>query len=146
MSKQQFLYNSDRSTNTADQRSFRVDKSPVIVSNAGLEECVPIFVSVGGCVGCGHRDQIWTPYMICDEPVQVCPGATNLVLSVPGHYIFGNPDDGDLTLPGDVNVVLRPINSSFPSLVVAETKCCGSSEPLDECEPAEPRGLLTSWP
>lgn len=147
MSKQHFLYNSDRSTNTADQRTFRVEGTPQIVSSAGLEDCVPIFVSVGGCQGCGHRDQIWTPYMVCGEPVQVCPDSTNLVLSVPGFYSFGDPEEGDMSLPGDVNVVVRPVSSQYPSLVVSETRCCGNgSDPLELCPPAVPRGLVTSWP
>lgn len=140
----QFLYNSDRSTNTANQRSFTVGSKPLLISNAGLDDCVPIYVSIGGCRGCGFSDQIWTPYMICGEPVEVCPDSTNLVISVPGRYVFGDPEVENLVLPGDVNVTRKELTDNL-GLIVSEARCCGdNSETL--CEPAEARGLVTSWP
>lgn len=141
----QFLYNTDRKTNTANQRTFLVGKEPIVISAAGLEECVPIFVSVGACPSCGPRDHIWTPLMNCGEPVEVCPGSTYLTLSVPGQYMFGAPDPVELVLTGDVNVMANDLATNHIGLAVSETRCSGPEADI-ECPPSVPRGLVNSWP
>lgn len=136
-----FLYNSDRGTNTAKQRTFIVTK-PIVIRNAGLVDCVPVYVAVGTCISCAN-DILWAPLSICGTPVTVCPDNTELILALPGTYCLGDPNADGLMLPGDVNVVYDVIEDKInPAMLhLARDSACTGGRPCAELD----HGPQTSW-
>lgn len=131
-----FLYNTDRADNGAARRSFTVNADgPVVITNAGLTACVPVFVAVGGCAGCGFRDRIWRPLERCGNPVEVCPSTSHLYIYEEGQYSLGDPNNA-LVLPGDVNIVYRVDKNLTMSEAAAMGKCAAPPSPLFPVETA----------
>lgn len=122
MANQSFLYNSTTGGPTK-QTIFNVLK-PNLIRAAGLEECVSIYMMVGDCADCKPEDVLWTEIFECGKPVQLCPDNTTVLLSIPGKYSLGDPNQPALTLAGDVNITRE---NGVDASLVGKSNCTSES-------------------
>ncbi len=122
MSKQSFIYDTDGGG--FKNNPFNVN-SPVLLRAAGLTDCVPLYMAVGDCPNCRPADVIWEPVMSCGSQVELCPDNNQLLVSIPGKYSLGDPNDPSFVMPGtDVNITKQ--EGVDPSLVGK----CGDTPPM----------------
>lgn len=140
MGRQSFIYNSDEA-NPNVNNPFRVTK-PSLIRAAGLEEEVQVYFAAGRCIGCSSSDYLWSPVMICGQPLTISPENNHVVLEIPGKYSLGDPNaPTPLELTGDVNITLEENIRAYQL-----PRVCGTSgSDTDDCDPAEARGVVDSW-
>lgn len=115
------LFDSDASSNTAQERTFTVRAGEVfLVTAAGLadDECVPIYVRVGSpgraainCLPTDDPDYLWAPLNRCGAPTELCGAANEHIERIPGTYMIGAP--AGVTVAGNVNIAGANIGPSY---------------------------------